>query len=431
MILNKKNLISTIIIFIIILFFIEQKLFSFYIPSIKNSSGDIVKFGDWTVVVDLAKCFQQGIDVFNNNKCDVTGRPHVYGTILLYLPFVSSFYELYIFAIPLLIVFFLILIANIFFKPKSFSDYTSMICIIFSTPFILAMERSNIEVMIFFFLILLALLTNSKFQKIIILLLSSIKFYPVTLVLFFLKEKVCVKFFKENLLFIMILLICFYLDKEQILNIYSKKNLINPSTVDNVGFLIFSFYGIPELAKSTILHLQIFIIKKNQIANFFYYISLVVLVLFILFQTFKNFFKNKLMLKNQQFNFNLEYFEDKLFILSIILILTIYFISMNYVYKEIYFLGLIPLLKKKINIEKNNLSKKIYNLIRIKFILLSFLWIIQLVFFKNSLYFKGLNILIKNLIDLYLVIILLKVFLSFLLQFFIINYSLIKKVIKE
>ena len=258
-----------------------------------------------------------------------------------------------------------------------------------------------------------------------------IPYYHLTLVLFFLKEKVGVKFFKENLLFIMILLICFYLDKEQILNIYSKKNLINPTTVDNVGFLIFSFYGIPELAKSTILHLQIFIIKKNQIANFFYYISLVVLFLFILFQTFKNFFKNKLMLKNQQFNFNLEYFEDKLFILSIILILTIYFISMNYVYKEIYFLGLIPLLKKKINIEKNNLSKKIYNLIRIKFILLSFLWIIQLLFFKNSLYFKGLNILIKNLIDLYLVIILLKVFLSFLLQFFIINYSLIKKVIKE
>jgi hypothetical protein len=101
--------------------------------------------------------------------------------------------------------------------------------------------------------------------------------------------------------------------------------------------------------------------------------------------------------------------------------------SMSYVYKEIYFLGLIPMLKKKIIKDENPLSKKIYNLIKIKFIFFSFLWVVQLIFFSHSLYFKGLNILIKNLIDLYLVTILLTIFLSLLLFFLKINFTLNKK----
>jgi hypothetical protein len=420
-----KNLLSTIIIFTFVFFSLEYKLFSFYVPPIKDSFGNIVKFGDWTVIVDLAKCFELGIDVFNNNKCDVSGRPHVYGTILLYLPYISTFYDFYVYIIPQITIFLLIFIVNIFYSPKSFSDYILTFCIIFSTPFILAIERLNIEVIIFFFLILLAASTNSKLQKLIILILSSIKFYPATLGLFFLKKGISFKIFYKNILFLIIILICFFLDKEQILNVFNKRNSINPSTVDNVGMLIFSFYGIPELIKSTILHLQFFGSKKNEISYLLYNISLVAITSYILITFFKELFKNKSMLKSHEFIFNFKYFEDKLFLFSIILILTIYFMSMNYVYKEIYFLGLIPLLKKKIEIKKS-LYKKIYNIILIKFILLSFLWIIQTTLLQKSIYFKGFNILIKNLIDLYLISILFKIFLLFLLRSFKINIALFK-----
>ena len=411
---NKKNLFSAIIIFLFIFILLEYKLFSFYIPPIKNNFGDIVKFGDWSAVVDLAKCFQLGIDVFNVNQCDVTGRPHVYGTSLLYLPGVLKFYTFYLNVMPLVIIFLLIFFLNTFLNPKTILENLSMICIILSTPFILAIERLNVEIIIFFFLIMLSLLNNSIIQKFIIIVLSSIKFYPATLGLFFLKKKISGKIFIKNFLFLMIILLCLYLDKEQILNILAKRNLINPSTVDNVGFLIFSFYGIPELAKSTILHMQFFDLKKNDFAYLFYYIFLFIITAYVLIQCSKQFFNNKFILNLQELNF--KYFEDKLFIFSIILILTIYFMSMNYVYKEIYFLGLIPLLKKNKKIKKDKLSKKIYNLIIIKFILLSFLWIAQITFFSSSIYFKGFNILIKNLIDLYLVTILLKIFLSFILK---------------
>ena len=325
---NKKNLFSAIIIFLFIFILLEYKLFSFYIPPIKNNFGDIVKFGDWSAVVDLAKCFQLGIDVFNVNQCDVTGRPHVYGTLLLYLPGVLKFYTFYLNVMPLVIIFLLIFILNTFLNPKTILENLSMICIILSTPFILAIERLNVEIIIFFFLIMLSLLNNSIIQKFIIIVLSSIKFYPATLGLFFLKKKISGKIFIKNFLFLMIILLCLYLDKEQILNILAKRNLINPSTVENVGFLIFSFYGIPELAKSTILHMQFFDLKKNDFAYLFYYIFLFIITAYVLIQCSKQFFNNKFILNLQELNF--KYFEDKLFIFSIILILTIYFMFMNF-----------------------------------------------------------------------------------------------------
>jgi hypothetical protein len=301
-----------------------------------------------------------------------------------------------------------------------------MIFIILSTPLILAIERLNAEIIIFFFIIFLSLINNSKIQKVIVLLLSSIKFYPVTLVLFFFFQKLQIKSFIKNLVYLIIILICFYFDKDQILSVFSKRNIINPSSVDNIGSLIFSFYGIPELMKSIILHIKFFIIKKNEISYLVYNISLLFIIFFVLFRIFRHLLK--IDSNNQsEFIFNFEHFEDKLFVFSIILILTVYFISMNYVYKEIYFLGLIPMLRKKIIKNKNTLSKKIYNLIKIKFIFFSFLWFVQLIFFSNSLYFKGLNILIKNVIDLYLVTILLTIFSSLLLFFLKMNFTLNKK----
>jgi hypothetical protein len=69
-----------------------------------------------------------------------------------------------------------------------------MIGVIFSTPIILAIERLNFEVIIFF-LILLSLISKSIVQKILILMLSLIKFYPLTLGLFFLKKKINFNFF--------------------------------------------------------------------------------------------------------------------------------------------------------------------------------------------------------------------------------------------
>tara|TARA_Y200000002_G_C22289861_1_gene499979 strand:- start:124 stop:534 length:411 start_codon:yes stop_codon:yes gene_type:complete len=91
-------------------------------------------------------------------------------------------------------------------------------------------------------------------------------------------------------------------------------------------------------------------------------------------------------------------FEDRLFLISAFMLIVIYFMTMNYLYKEIYFLGLLPYLKKELPL-KNKYVNLIYKLILIKFIILTFLWITQVIFFSNSVYIKGLNILVKGIVD--------------------------------
>lgn len=422
-----KKIYSSLLVFLLFFFLLKNNLLIFYISPIRDIFGEIVNFGDWTVIINAAICFQQGIDVYNSNACDLTGRAHVYGTILLYMPFVNYLYEFYISFLPWLIVFFIIFLVHIFFSPKKIWNYLIIIGVIFSTPLVLAIERLNFEVVIFFFLILISFISNSTFQKIIIIFLSTIKFYPAALIFFFFNKKINIKSLISNLLFIIIIIYCFFLDRDQILNVLTKRNIINPSTVDNVGMLIFSFYGLPELAKSTILHLSFFgtkqIILSKLAYNFFLLLAFFFLIFFI-FISIKKFNRPE-----NKFNINFDHgkFEDKLFILSCIMILTIYFLSMNYIYKEIYFLGLLPFLIKKITIKKMMLFRILYYIILIKFIFLSLLWIVQIKFFSTSIYVKAINILIKNIIDLYLVSILLYFFFFYIFKFIILNFSLVKK----
>ena len=44
---------------------------------------------DWTFIIDAIKCHSIGYNVFINNPCgtDAINRPHVYGEILLYIPY--------------------------------------------------------------------------------------------------------------------------------------------------------------------------------------------------------------------------------------------------------------------------------------------------------------------------------------------------------
>jgi hypothetical protein len=46
-------------------------------------------FTDWTVILQANLCYEKGFDVFLDNPCDYWQRKHVYGEILLYLPFIK------------------------------------------------------------------------------------------------------------------------------------------------------------------------------------------------------------------------------------------------------------------------------------------------------------------------------------------------------
>ena len=71
---------------------------------VKN--GILFLFADWTVIVNANLCLEKGFDVFIKNPCDQWGRKHVYGEILLYLPFIDVLKKFYLFYFPIIVNFF-------------------------------------------------------------------------------------------------------------------------------------------------------------------------------------------------------------------------------------------------------------------------------------------------------------------------------------
>ena len=401
---------STILMFLIFTCLIYSESVYFYINPIRDIFKNIIIFGDWSYVVDSIKCFNQGADIINDNYCDVSGRPWIYGSSLLYLPFSSEPNLIYLNFIPLVIIFFLSLYLNYFFKPKKISDYLIIFLLMFSTPIMLGMERANIELIIFLFLIFISFFRNLLFVNFFIMIIAGLKYYPAILLIINFINKINLKSLLIFLLSIILILLLFYLDRGQILNIINLKEIINPNGVENVGMLIFSFYTLPELARSITKELNSFNSEMS------YYIFLFLNIFVFIYSFTKSVIKKKD--RNRLVNFKIDKFEDRLYFLSSIMIMTIYFLEMNYVYKEIYFLGLIPFLKYKNQIYK---YKIIYNLILIKFIILTLMWICQTLLFSSSIYVKGFNILVKGLIDNFLVILIMLSILEFFKQFVKIN----------
>ena len=95
-------------------------------------------------------------------------------------------------------------------------------------------------------------------------------------------------------------------------------------------------------------------------------------------------------------------FESKLYILSSTIILLCYFLASNFIYREIFFLGLIPLLLKG---EKYSNNKSFfsfyYYILSFKFILTTLLIYIS----RNKILpnLEGLFVILKHSIDFYIV----------------------------
>ena len=130
----------------------------------------------------------------------------------------------------------------------------------------------------------------------------------------------------------------FYFNFEELKKIDIYRDGIT-STVENVGIFIFSYYSLPDLFRLISIHLELF---KPELLYDITKTLTILLVLtgsYIVLNTCK---KKKIFL-----DISLSKFEDRLFLLSTVFLLVLYFLKFNYLYVEIYFLGLLPFLKKK------------------------------------------------------------------------------------
>jgi hypothetical protein len=270
----------------------------------------------------------------------------------------------------------------------------------------LSFERANIESLIFLILILISYVRKTYIIHSLILLATSMKFYPLVSSIILLSKKKNIILLLNIFILGLFLATIFYVERINLIGIYNISDKIHPQSVDNVGMYLFSFQLLPKLAESTSLHLNLL---NSDYIYITVYLFLIVIFLYIIFKNSS--------LKNKQIyliNLNLNEFEDRLFLISSTMLIAIYFISISYLYKEIYFLGLLTFLRKNFLYKKNFYINSFYILILLKFIMLTLFWVLQTSFFGTSAFIKGFNIFTKGIIDNVLIIFLILLLLKFI-----------------
>jgi hypothetical protein len=385
---------------IIALLIYKQIIYPTIIPMVNNRVLSL--FADWTVILNANICLEKGFDVFLENPCDQWKRKHVYGDILLHIPYIKTFPKFYFLYLPIIFGFlFLTIISNFLFVLSDKKYWVVSLFFVFSVPTILVIERSNIDLLIFLILFLVSKNYSLILNYLLIILSTITKFYPIVFTAIFFFNK---KIFLKILILISISFLILFLQKESLIKIFENQSQFSASG-------IYSF--------SLISFLKIFSIFKISFGNhdytwlkYFYLLIFVIFPIFLL--NFKNYPNVKSFTSNMTFD-ETSTFQQRFFILSSIAISFCYFVFTNFVYREIFFLGLIPYLLNNKSINNNFFSKFLYFFLVIKFLLTT----IFIIIFQND-FFEILNpflILFKHTIDVCLMSLILNIIIFTSLQF--------------
>ena len=413
---NKNSLIILVFIFfsaIISLLIIKQIIYPTIIPMVYKNGAFV--FSDWTAILNANICYEKGYDVFIDNPCDQWKRIHVYGKILLYMPGIKNFPKFYFLLFPIFInlLFLFTIVSSLFTYPDKKKFFLSGLFIL-SVPVLLVIERSNIDLLIFIFTFFIAKNNNIILKHLLIFLSTISKFYPLCLSIVFLFEKNFKKIIINILILFFIIFLFFSFQTDTLVKIYNNQGV---ATASSFGVYEFSFMGFINLFK----YLNININNTNYNWIIYLYVSL-----FVLLPTFiTNFIFSKKVYCNDLLNnlFNENTFENKFYILSSTIILICYFIFSNFIYREIFFLGLIPwILKNEEKLKNNNFLTFYFYALLFKFLLTSII-----VFLSRNKFFPNLDFIfvtIKHSIDIYIMSIITYIFVLSSIIFF-------KKVIKK
>ena len=150
-------------------------------------------FLDWEGVTSAIQCWQQGIDVYRVNPCDILGRPHAYSPLWLratFLPGGPVWRN--ITGLSLAMAFFASLAAIM--RPRSWAEVLLFALAAFSTATVYVLERANIDLVIFLLLVAAGLLGTGGVRSrlvsyALILFAGLLKFYPLAVLLCTMRER--------------------------------------------------------------------------------------------------------------------------------------------------------------------------------------------------------------------------------------------------
>ena len=396
----NKNIAITII-FVVCIFLLwkfgiiySHSLF----PIVKE--GRLHIFADWAWVIKNGICKNLGFDIFKSNAC--IGKDNFIfniGNILLYIPYFKFLEKFYFFYFPLMLCFIFIYTIIKLIDRKKLLNIALLILIVFSPQVLLVLERCNVDLIIFLFLIIMVKINQSFLSFAIINFVTLLKFYPAALITNFIVER------KRNLnknifiilIFFFTLACLMYLVGENFELIRYKLNIVS-STWGNQ----FSLHSFAILLSK---------FKKYDFNTIF----VIALSIFIILSfSFYKFFQNTL----ENIKLDENSFKYRLYIVGSNLIILLYLITHNIHYREIFLITLFPLI-----LELKDNKKIIFFKYFVLFIILR---LIIFYFINYYVFFKKIYVLLY--VKAFLDIVMMSIFFGLTLFF---NLKLIKKLTKN
>jgi hypothetical protein len=291
-------------------------------------------------------------------------------------------------------------------NPKNLREILFIFIILISQPFILILERANIDLIIFLFFVLMAYNNNNLTNHISILITTLAKFYPITLVSIFLFSGKLKNILLNLFIFLTLIITLLIFQLDSLVEIFSNRSIYSAG----LNQFNYSFYLMPKIFFYVIEnHIQVINVNKNIFYIIYCFIFFLIFLWNIIYVK-----------KNRLFNnFDFSNFNQRLFFIGLMCSVSCYFLLNNILYREIFLILLIPYLINLNPNENNPYLRNLKNLIYLKLLIPSFLALMKIFFYPENDLLKGVNLVIKSSIDNLLLVLLLSN-----LTYIIFNYIL-------
>ena len=339
---QRINFLILLITSLIYLYFIDTLQWKYFI-------GESKIFGDYKSYVNWIKCDYLNYDIYKSTECDFFGTN--YGPALFFLPFNSTLEFFYLKILPYLTIFFFLSACIFIINPKTGKElFITFILLVNPTTFLI-IERLNFDIYIF---LMSALIIYNRFyilNWVMIIYFGLVKIYPFIL---------GINIFTENnkrgkkqiigiiFFFLIISLSYIYLNLDKYMHVITNHG-------GKAGLhLLFSIKALPKIIK--------YLFEINYVVT----LPLILLVTAYLFKININ----KLIKEKIEENINFYSLKTKLFISSGVIIVFCFLTFSNYLYREVFFILLIPMIFEILRTKDIKSLKNFLNLIIIKIIFL-------------------------------------------------------------
>ncbi len=336
----KYSLLLLILLVPLFYFFLYSNFWNIFIG---NSQ---IIFSDLKLNIHWLKCNYQNFKVYEDNTCNLFRTN--YGPSLFFIPFNETLESFYLKYFPYIIYLIFPLASILINNPKNLSQSIILFIVLFNPAVFLLLERMNFDIYVLLFLIFIVYNKIFFLNWIIIIFLGLTKIYPFIL---------GISIFFENLMrskrmmFYIFLLIA-----------------ITSLTYVSLNFDKYLYVLTSGGAKAG-LHLLFSIKSFSKILKYQFdinYILSLPIILFFFIYLIKKII-NQLNQNDFMKSFDLESKKVKLFILSGTTISLCYIFFSNYLYREAFFILLLPFLNDLFFDKKIFLMKILLYLFLIKF----------------------------------------------------------------